>query len=171
MQEILIATKEDIKKLIPLVNSAYRGEASKKGWTTEANVIQGETRIDEESLLKMMNDPNAAILTYRNENQILGCVYLQKQNTDLYLGMFSVNPELQGGGIGKKLLVAAEDHARKNGCDAIVMNVISVRDELIAWYERNGYKDTGERKPFPDDEKFGKPIQPLTFAIFKKQIT
>src|SRR5688572_8542065 len=134
MQELLIATTEDIQKLIPLVNSAYRGEASKKGWTTEANVIQGETRIDEESLLKMMNDPNAVILIYRNENQILGCVYLQKQNTDLYLGMFSVNPELQGGGIGKKLLVAAEDHARKNGCDAIVMNVISVRDELIAWY-------------------------------------
>jgi ribosomal protein S18 acetylase RimI-like enzyme len=171
MEEFKIATSADIDKLIPLVNSAYRGEASKKGWTTEANIIQGESRVDAVSLQEMLNDPNAVILTYRNENEILGCVYLQKQNTDLYLGMFSVNPELQGSGIGKKLLNAAEEHARNKGCNAIVMTVISVRHELIAWYERNGYHDTGERKPFPDDEKFGKPLQPLTFIVLKKQIT
>jgi ribosomal protein S18 acetylase RimI-like enzyme len=170
MEEFTIATLADIDKLIPLVNSAYRGEASKKGWTTEANIIQGESRVDAESLQTMINDANAVILTYRNENEILGCVYLQKQKTDLYLGMLSVKPDIQGGGIGKKLLQAAEDHARRKGCNSIVMTVISLRSELIAWYERNGYQDTGERKPFPDDEKFGKPVQPLTFVVLKKQI-
>ena len=170
MEEIKIATANDIEELLPLVNSAYRGENSKKGWTTEANIIEGDSRTDVSSLLTMMNDENAIILTYRNNNELQGCVYLQKQDEKLYLGMLSVNPEIQGGGIGKKLLRAAEEHAKNMHCDVITMTVISVRHELIAWYERNGYKDTGKRKPFPDDEKFGKPVQPLTFIVLEKQI-
>lgn len=170
MEEIKPATEHDIMELLPLVNSAYRGENSKKGWTTEADIIQGDSRTDASSLKEMMAKENAVILIYRNNNQLQGCVYLEKQNEKLYLGMLSVNPEIQGGGIGKKLLRAAEDHAKKMQCKIITMTVISVRHELIAWYQRNGYKDTGERKPFPDDEKFGKPVQPLTFVVLEKII-
>lgn len=170
MEIIVKATLKDIPQILPLVNSAYRGEVSKKGWTTEANIIEGDQRTDEHSLAEMINNPNAAILLYKENDLVSGCVYLEKQDSKLYLGMLSVNPEIQGGGIGKKLLRAAETHAEQNDCNLITMTVISLRKELIAWYERNGYADTGERKPFPDDAKFGKPIQPLTFIVLEKPI-
>jgi hypothetical protein len=50
------------------------------------------------------------------------------------------------------------------------MTVISVRTELIAWYERQGWSDTGKRKPFPENEPFGSPKQPLEFIILKKKV-
>lgn len=84
--------------------------------------------------------------------------------------MFSVSPASQGGGIGKKLLLAAEDHAREVDCSMIYMTVISVRTELIDWYKRNGYVDTGERKPFTEDGLTGKHLQKLEFAVLEKMI-
>src|SRR5215471_7724913 len=101
---ISIATANDIPELLVLVNSAYRGEAAKKGWTHEADLIAGEVRTDEASILKMINTPRAVFLTCRDENHnLVGCVYLQNNNGRLYLGMFAVNPELQAKGIGKRL--------------------------------------------------------------------
>ena len=84
--------------------------------------------------------------------------------------MLSVSPEIQAQGIGKKLLKAADDYAKQNGCNAVEMTVISVRKELIAWYERNGFKDTGKKEPFPDDGKFGNPKQRLEFIYFEKNL-
>lgn len=164
------ATSADLQRLSVLVNSAYRGESSKKGWTTEADLLGGQ-RTDEAGLQEMINTKDAAILTYSDaQQQLLGCVYLQKKPAGLYLGMLTVSPELQGGGIGKKLLAAAEDYARETGCSAIVMTVISVRAELIAWYERHGYVRTGETQPFPTDPAFGLPKQPLEFIVLQKPI-
>jgi ribosomal protein S18 acetylase RimI-like enzyme len=84
--------------------------------------------------------------------------------------MLSVHPEIQAKGIGKKLLQAAEQHAREMNCSSIVMTVISVRTELIAWYQRNGYVDTCARKPFPDDPRFGTPVRPLQFVVLEKKL-
>ena len=167
--EICIATEADIPLLTALMNSAYRGEESTKGWTTEASLIAGETRTDENSLTEIIRRPGSVILKYTNEkNRLIGCVNLQKQDNRLYLGMFSVSPELQGGGIGKKMLLAAEQHALNENCNSIYMQVISVRSELIEWYLRHGYKDTGERKPFIEDELSGKHLQPLEFMVLEK---
>lgn len=165
------AIRQDIPELVKLVNSAYRGDASKKGWTTEADLLLGEIRTDAASLEHIFSNENDAILKYTTDDDLIaGCVYLQKQHHKLYLGMLSVNPELQAGGIGKQLLDAAEEYAKENDCHTITMTVISVRKELIAWYLRHGYQLTGLNKPFPADENFGVPTQELVFEILEKEI-
>jgi N-acetylglutamate synthase-like GNAT family acetyltransferase len=166
------ASTQDIPALVALINSAYRGEASKKGWTTEADLLEGELRTDISSLTAVIIKKDAVMLKHVSENgAITGCVYLHKQERGLYLGMLTVSPLLQAGGIGKQLLAAADSYARENNCSSIFMNVISLRHELIAWYERHGYRQTDERKPFPPDQRFGIPAQPLEFMIMVKEIT
>jgi ribosomal protein S18 acetylase RimI-like enzyme len=118
----------------------------------------------------MMNDPDSVILTCRQEHQLIGCVFLQKQKSKMYLGMLTVDPELQDKGLGKLLLKKAEEHAVDKGCDTIMITVITKRLELIDWYKRRGYTETGEVKPFPDDPKFGLPKEPLSFCVMEKQI-
>jgi ribosomal protein S18 acetylase RimI-like enzyme len=99
-----------------------------------------------------------------------GCVFLQKKNVKLYLGMLSVSPTVQAKGIGKQLLNAAEEHARKMRCTSIFMTVISIRKELIAWYERHGYSRTGETLPFPAEENSSTPVRELEMIILEKEI-
>jgi ribosomal protein S18 acetylase RimI-like enzyme len=142
------ATIQDISALEFLVNSAYRGETSKKGWTTEANLLEG-IRIDGKELTEIIEDSKSSIFKFQENNQILGCVLLVEKQNKLYLGMLCVNPELQNSGIGKKILQFANDYATEKGLTRIVMTVISERIELISWYNRNGYFDSGEREPFP----------------------
>ncbi|MBA2746048.1 MAG: GNAT family N-acetyltransferase [Flavisolibacter sp.] len=163
------AAKEDIPRLNSLVNSAYRGISSKAGWTTEADFLEG-IRVNEEGLGKMLNEKNAVILVGLRDENIIACVFLQKLENNLYLGMLTVAPGLQDQGYGKLLLQAAEKQASKWECAAIVMNVITLRKELINWYERHGYHITPERKPFPKDPRFGIPKQELEFLVMKKEI-
>jgi GNAT superfamily N-acetyltransferase len=165
------ATLADTANLDTLVNSGYRGEESKKGWATEADLLGG-IRTDEESLAAMINKPGAVILKAINQDgELIGCVYLEKQLHKLYLGMLTVSPHLQGAGVGRQLLRSAESYAINVGCAKIIMTVISVRAELIAWYERNGYTANGNTKPFPmDDPKFGLPKQHLEFIEMEKSI-
>lgn len=168
---VFSASIQDVPALVALINSAYRGETSKKGWTTEAHLLQGELRTDAPELTMLMNNPQAILFKYTTENEaIVGSVYLEKQDRGLYLGMLTVSPLQQASGIGKQLMAAAEQYAKENDCASIFMNVISVRQELIAWYERLGYQKTNETKPFPDDNRFGVPTEPLEFSILQKNI-
>ena len=162
------ATEADIPELNRLVNSAYRGESSKVGWTTEADLLDG-IRTSEASLTEMLHKPEATILV-AEENELKGCVYLEKQQDAMYLGMLTVKPELQGKGLGAQLMRAAEDYAKAQDCNKIKMTVITSRDTLFAYYQRKGFKDTGERQPFPDDPKFGLPKQPLEFMVMEKEL-
>jgi ribosomal protein S18 acetylase RimI-like enzyme len=168
---IAIATTEDIPQIVHLLNSAYRGESSRKGWTTEADLIAGDRRTDAASVAIVMNQPGSIILKYTNdEGEIIGTVNLQQHERGVYLGMFAVSPNQQGGGIGKQLLNAADAHAKNIAAEKIYMSVISVRKELIDWYKRHGYVETGERKPFVEDDITGKHLQPLEFIILEKNI-
>lgn len=168
---ILPATFNDAEEIAALVNSAYRGDVSRKGWTTEADLLDG-TRIDKalvESLIQQAGD--TIVLKYIEDTSILGCVELRRSQREMYLGMLTVLPTAQTKGIGKQLLYAAEDEARKNKCIKMVMTVISLRTELIQWYLRKGYKNTGIRKPFNfDDPRFGIPKQQLEFVILEKNL-
>ncbi len=167
---ILQATPLDAKELDRLVNSAYRGEGAKEGWTTEADLLDG-TRIDETALLELIAKPETVILKYVDDGKIIGCVELRSEKGKLYLGMLSVSPKVQGKGIGKKLLKAAEEHAQSKNISSIFMTVISARNELIDWYIRHGYKLTGERKPFiVPDERWGIPKQKLEFVVLEKNL-
>jgi ribosomal protein S18 acetylase RimI-like enzyme len=168
---ISIATRADIPAIKDLLNSAYRGEASKQGWTTEADLIAGDTRTDETILQNVMKESGSVLLKYTDEEQqVIGCVNLQQYDKRIYLGMFSVSPHLQGGGIGKQLLKASEEYAQHLHCTSIYMTVISVRTELINWYKRHGYTDTGERKPFIEDAVTGKHLKKLEFLVLEKTI-
>jgi ribosomal protein S18 acetylase RimI-like enzyme len=168
---ITIAGINDIPELVALLNSAYRGDGSKKGWTTEADMVSGELRTDETNMKELMELPGAVFLKCTNDNNIIGgCVFLhQRQPGKLYLGMLSVSPMLQAKGTGKQLMAAATSYAGEQGCSAIYMRVISIRHELIAWYERQGYYKTGETQPFPDG-KFGTATQPLEFVVMQKEL-
>jgi ribosomal protein S18 acetylase RimI-like enzyme len=165
---ISIASQADVPALVRLVNSAYRGDSSKKGWTTEADLLDG-IRTEDSSLLSIIEKTeNVILIGIEPDGNIIACVHLQKQANKIYLGMLTVSPELQAAGIGKKLLIAAEDYAKSNAINIITMTVISVRTELIAWYERRGFMKTGETKPFPQDPKFGLPKQHLEFVVLEK---
>lgn len=170
MPQIYPAAEGDISLLNQLINSAYRGDSSRRGWTTEADLLDG-IRTDEDSLRTMLARADATILKYEEDGQLLGCVYLERKGTDLYLGMLTVSPDLQAKGIGRQLLAAAEAFARDRQCRAVTMTVIPLRHELIAWYERRGYRATGETRPFPmDDPRFGLPRQPLSFIVLEKSL-
>lgn len=152
------ATTEDIPQLNQLINSAYRGEESKKGWTTETDILDG-IRIDEQTLLAYFNQQNITILKcVNNLGKLVGTVYLELNTPKLYLGMFAVAPTTQGQGIGKKLLQAAEKFALAQTCDRIAITVISTRTELIDWYMRHGYQPTGYSIAFEEiEQRFGDP--------------
>ena len=172
MEDLTIrkATLNDVVPLVDLINSAYRGDASRNGWTHEADLIEGSTRITEKALINLISTPGTIILVATKNGQINGCVLLEKQDKDLYLGMLSVSPFLQAKGTGKFLLQQAEMYAMQESMEAIVMSVISIRYELINWYKKKGYSDTGDKKPFPENEGFGTPKQKLEFAVLKKNL-
>ena len=165
------ATIEDVSSLNKLINSAYRGESSKKGWTTEANLLEG-SRTTEKELTEIIQDKKNTILKFTKNNEIIGCVLLIEKEHHLYLGMLTVLPELQNSGVGKKLMRQAEIHATALGLSKIAMTVISVREELISWYKRNGYVDTGAREPFPiGDVHIPISNEPLEFMVLEKKIS
>jgi ribosomal protein S18 acetylase RimI-like enzyme len=170
-EQISKASLTDVPAINQLVNSAYRGDESKKGWTTEADLLDG-TRIDEAALCDLIKRPDTTILTCEENESLLGCVELRKEGEKLYLGMLSVKPDIQGKGIGKKLLTAAEGFAKEQRCVKIFMTVISVRQELIDWYVRHDYQLTGEKKPFVvPDSRWGLPKQQLEFVVLEKSIS
>ena len=164
------ATLADIPALNILINSAYRGESSKKGWTTEADLLEGK-RTTKEELIQIIKDPKNTILKFTEDDKIIGSVLLIEKEHQLYLGMLTVSPELQNSGIGKKMLAEAENHAKTLGLSSIIMTVISVREELIAWYKRRDYTDTGKRESFPESHiHVTVSEEPLEFIFLEKKI-
>ncbi|MFZ6741970.1 GNAT family N-acetyltransferase [Undibacterium sp. JH2W] len=145
------AVDADAEIIAALVNSAYRGDSSRQGWTTEADLLQG-SRIHAPEVRELIATPGSVILLCLQGEDIIGCVNLEKTEDAAYLGMFVVRPVLQGNGIGKHFMQTAEQYAQQLwGIQKIWMTVISVRQELIAYYERRGYARTGRFKPFPTD--------------------
>ena len=171
--EFRLAQAKDAGRLADLVNSAYRGESSKKGWTTEADLLDGQ-RTDLESLQKTIEKPNQVFLTAWQGSQMIGSVFLEKRGALAYLGMLTVSPNLQAKGLGRTLLEASEDWVKENwGAQGVEMTVITSRMELIQWYVRRGYQLTGRKEPFPyGDEKFGVPKVPdLEFVVLEKKFS
>jgi ribosomal protein S18 acetylase RimI-like enzyme len=167
------ATPDDIDAVVALVESAYRGDASRAGWTTEADLLDGQ-RVDHAGVTEIVAKPGSRVLLASGDaGALVACCHIEHQGAACYFGMFSVKPTAQGGGIGNRLLEAAERSARELwNCQVMQMTVISMRDELIAWYERRGYRRTGRYKPFPyGDERFGIPKRDdLRFELLEKPI-
>ena len=164
------ATLADVTELYKLINNAYRGEESKKGWTTEAYLIEG-SRIEEYMLVDYLNNDAVTLLKYTSEDsRIIGSVYLEIKGDELYLGMFSVLPTLQNTGVGRALIEEAEVIAKQLQLRTISMTVISSRKELISWYQRRGYTFTCEIQPFHHDGRFGSPKEIIELINLEKQV-
>lgn len=146
-----LAQLSDVEAICALVNSAYRGDTSRAGWTTEADLLTG-VRVGPEEVAALIEDPNSLILLATQHQQIVGSVNLARTDDGAYLGMFAVQPTLQGGGIGKQFMQQAEQLVQQRwGVNRLWMTVITTRTELIAYYERRGYQRTGKLVPFPDE--------------------
>lgn len=153
------ATTADINAIVALTESAYRGDASRAGWTTEADFLDGQ-RTDVADVAALIAREDARIVLAERGGELLASCLVERQpGGNGYFGMFSVRPDLQNAGIGRALLAEAERIARDEWhCKQMRMSVIDVRGALIEWYERRGYRRTGEHKPFPyGDERFGIP--------------
>jgi len=166
------ATHADTDALVALVESAYRGDASRVGWTTEADLLDGR-RTGADDIGSCIDRPHSVILLAERDNELLACAHVAIEDGAGYFGMFSVRPNLQGGGVGKALLAEAERLAREEWqLPSMRMTVIDMRNELIAFYERRGYRRTGIHKPFPyGDERFGVPKRDdLRFEVLEKAL-
>jgi ribosomal protein S18 acetylase RimI-like enzyme len=167
-----LATLSDVPVLVALVNSAYRGDSSRAGWTTEADMLGG-IRIDAERVAASITSEGNVVLVHAPDAVIIACVHLERTGDSCYLGMLTTSPTFQGSGIGRNLIAAAETWAAEHWRSREMhMSVLVQRTELIAWYERRGYIVTGERKPFPyGDERWGLPTRPdLEFHVLTKPL-
>ncbi|MFD4137530.1 MULTISPECIES: GNAT family N-acetyltransferase [unclassified Streptomyces] len=166
------AVEADVEVLVPLIESAYRGDASRAGWTTEADILGGQ-RTDPEGVRAVITAPGSRLMIVERDGVPIACCQLEHRGDAAYFGMFAVRPELQGAGLGRRIIAEAERSARELwAVRQMQMTVISVRDELIAWYERRGYRRTGELSPFPyGDERFGVPRRDdLAFELLVKEL-
>ncbi|MFK3984673.1 GNAT family N-acetyltransferase [Micromonospora sp. NPDC050397] len=166
------ATEADVPALVALVESAYRGESSRAGWTSEADLLEGQ-RTDTEGVTEVVRKAGGQVLMLESEGALLACCQLERHDGYAYFGMFAVRPTLQGAGIGRLVLNEAERIARDEWhMGELRMTVITAREELIAWYVRRGYRRTGELSPFPyGDERFGLPTRDdLEFELLVKKL-
>jgi ribosomal protein S18 acetylase RimI-like enzyme len=166
---------DDVAAVVVLVDSAYRGGESLAGWTSEAALIEGQ-RTDAATVAALVTEPGGHVLLAEEGGALQACCELQEPRTPggvAYFGMFAVRPSLQRGGYGRAVLAEAERVAREEfGAATLEMTVIRQRESLIDWYERRGYRRTGELKPFPyGDERVGRPkVSDLEFATLAKAL-
>ena len=164
------AVAGDVARVVELVESAYRGDASRVGWTTEADLLDGR-RTGVDDILAILTREQSQLLLAERDDALLACAHIAIEDGAGYFGMFSVDPQRQGHGLGKQVLAEAERIvAEQWGCPTMRMTVIDVREEFIAFYERRGYRRTGIKKPFPyGDARFGLPKRDdLRFEVLEK---
>jgi ribosomal protein S18 acetylase RimI-like enzyme len=157
-----------------LVNSAYRGESSRRGWTTEADYIEGQ-RTDAAVLARdLAATPGAVVLMYREGDDLVGSVWLEPvgEGEAWYLAMLTIRPDAQDRRFGRALLAEAEAWIASRGGRRVRLTVVGIRDSLIAWYERRGYRRTGETRPFPyENREIGAPLRhDLDFVVLEKAL-
>jgi ribosomal protein S18 acetylase RimI-like enzyme len=167
-----LATPADAEAILALVESAYRGEPSRAGWTTEADLLGGQ-RTDREEVDALIADGSVAIVLARERAELVGSVVVRIDSERVaHIGMFAIRPTLQRSGIGSALLGEAERVARERGAGEAEMTVIEQRTELLGWYARRGYLPTGETLPFPyGNPRFGLPKRDdLRFLVLAKKL-
>ncbi|KNX38984.1 GNAT family N-acetyltransferase [Luteipulveratus halotolerans] len=166
------ATHDDVPALVGLIESAYRGDASRAGWTTEADLLEGQ-RTDPEGVRAVIDGDASRLVVVERDDDLVACCQLEHRGDHAYFGMFAVSPREQGSGLGKQVIAEAERFAQAEWDVAEMrMTVIRQREDLIGWYERRGYRRTGQMSPFPyGDERFGIPQRDdLEFELLVKPL-
>jgi ribosomal protein S18 acetylase RimI-like enzyme len=168
------AVPADYAEIIDLANLAYRGrEGAVPSWNIEKGIVGGQRLGDSLLRKELAAKPDGALLVYREnaDGSLLGTAWLNPESDGVWsMGLLTVRPELQNQHLGRRLLTTAEEYA--HGAKRIRIGVLHVRDTLIAWYERRGYRATGETEPYPlNDSRFGTPLREnLHFLIMEKSI-
>lgn len=153
------ATTHDAAIITKLVNNAYRPKSDKSGWTHESDLVSGD-RTNTDQIIDVISKQDSIILVGLSNDHIVGCVHVQKNHYNTYIGMLAVDPALQGIGTGKHILSYAEKYATDHfHTEKFVMVVVSERHELISFYERRGYQKTGEVMEYPLSTGVGTPKQ------------
>jgi GNAT superfamily N-acetyltransferase len=166
------AEPSDVGVVVALVESAYRGETSRDGWTTEADLLAGQ-RTDTGEVAALIGRPGSLLLLAEVDGRLAGCCHLERRADGAsHFGMFAVDPKSQGRGIGTAVLGEAKRLASRWGCTRMRMTVVRQREDLIAWYGRRGFEPTGETEPFPyGDERFGVPLRDdLEFVVLESSL-
>jgi ribosomal protein S18 acetylase RimI-like enzyme len=167
------ARAADVPALVELINGAYRGESSRRGWTNETDLVGGR-RIDAATLEAIVANADEAMLVLRAQSGLFACAHVAPLGQGVAtIALLTVRPALQASGLGRQMLAAAERHAQARlGARTIEITVVSAREELVAWYERRGYRATGELRPFPyNDERFGVPKRDgLTMLVMRRAL-
>ena len=159
------ATAADLPALQALIEHAYRGDGARGGWTHEADLVAGE-RLQAGELVRSLADPHTRLLLCEGADGLIGCVRVERSGEGpVALGLLTVDPRRQAAGLGRRLLAAGEAAARELGAAGVEMTVIDARPELIAWYERRGYRATGERRPFPVPT-----LTPVEFVVLERAV-
>jgi ribosomal protein S18 acetylase RimI-like enzyme len=162
----------DADLLTDLIRSAYRGQDSRAGWTSEADLVEGE-RISRDQVLTMISAGGSVLLVGEDAGQIVACCQLRNEGAGLaYFGTFAVSPQAQGAGLGRQLRAEAERQAvAAFAATRLMMTVLAQQDKLIAYYERRGFRRTGETRPFPADPRYARPLRDdLCFAVLEKPL-
>ena len=168
-------TDDDLPAIVALLNRAYRGAGESRGWTTERAFLVGDRASEAQLSADLKEKPSALLLKWQETpgGPPVGCVWLEPIGDRIwYLGSFAADPERQNGGLGRAMLTAAEASVRERGGQRIQMTVINVREALIAWYGRRGYRNNGETHRFPyGDDRFGVPLRDdLAFVVLEKTL-
>jgi ribosomal protein S18 acetylase RimI-like enzyme len=162
----------DAESLVQLIRSAYRGESSRQGWTSEADLVGGD-RINVEQVLASIEGPNSFMLVRDDGNSIIACCHVEDRGSNLaYFGTFAVAPTEQGVGLGRRMLAEAERSAvLRFGSTVLELTVLAQQEKLLAWYERLGFSRSGETRPFPADPQFARPLRnDLYFVVLSKNL-
>ena len=163
------AVPDDVGPVVALIESAYRGDRSRRGWTTEADLVAG-ARTGPGEVEALIASPRARMLVAELGGTLVGCCGLRpRPGRSASFGMLAVRPARQGSGTGRALVGEAERIARDEwSAERMTIEVISVRRPLIAWYRRLGYRPTGRTRPFPAELS---PVRPgLEFAVLSKSL-
>lgn len=165
------AREEDAGAVAALVERAYRGPESATGWASEAGILTGP-RSNVAEIAALIAAADCRFLLAEDAAGLAACALIQdKGEGRAYFGMFAVAPDRQTGGLGKSVVAEAERAARELWrARSLSLTVISIRDTLIAWYERRGYALTGETEPFPFGEHSGALRTDFCLVVMRKEI-
>ena len=168
------AQSADITKLVDLINSAYRQQHG-NSWTSEAEIVTGQ-RINASQLEHALSQDHFQLWIALQDEQIVACIGLTFNLYDVEIGTFCITPHFQNQGIGKQVLDFAENYVRQKirlehqHLNDFVMWVLSARTELIAYYERRGYVQTGSVDDYPLNADVGRPMIDLHLIEMRKAI-
>lgn len=160
----------DIPRLHLLIEKAYRGPEAAKGWTNESEILTGP-RSSPAEIEGLIRDPDCRFVTAFRADRLVGCALIKREDDGAYFGMFAIDPDTQGGGLGKQMMARCEEAVRELwGAKSLRLQVISLRDRLIEWYERRGYVQTGEHEPFPFDSAPGALRTDFDLTVLRKSL-